>query len=116
MYLTKSWYNQTRSKKVYGKETRKIGSRFNPDLIKIIEDMGEQEAYPLYLDSVSLLPGQTVELRQCERTGEVYYHISWDLPLGKADINHREFHLYHGWEKSEVKEEIMPYKNGVRDW
>lgn len=100
-------------KKVYGKTSSSIGSRFNPELIKIIEEMGEEKAYPLYLDSVSLLPGQSVELRYCEGNGEFYYHISWNLPLGETVIHHREFH--HGWEKSEMKEEIVSYKNGIRD-
>lgn len=97
-------------KEIYGGNSLNIGSRFNPKLIKIIEEIGEEEAYPLYLDSVSLLPGQKVELRFCEGTGESYYQISWDLPIGDYQISHREFTLEYTIDgASEVKSHEVSY-------
>lgn len=82
-------------REVYKSSSLNIGSRFNPEIIKVIEEIGEEKAHPLYLDSVSLLPGQRVELKICPGSGRIYYEISWDLPVGKSEINHREFeHLY----------------------
>ena len=52
-----------------GQRTANIGSRFNPDLIAIIEEMGEA-AKPLYLKEVEVMPGQDVRLEPNLGTGE----------------------------------------------
>lgn len=67
-------------------KTREIGykyigikSRFDPDLIKIMEELGPEKTKPLYLEEISILPGQKIVILYDGWDGSESYKIQWDL-------------------------------------
>lgn len=61
-----------------------IYERDNIIQIRIIEELGEEKSYPLYLETVSMLPGQRYKIDYT--FGNSYFDVIWDFDDNKLNF------------------------------